>query len=488
MVADRTMKVAVVGCGRWGKNLARVFGDLGVLYAVCDTSKTQLANLDVAADVIRTTCYPEVLANQAVDAVAIATSPSSHEHVATCALKAGKDVFVEKPMAMTADGAQTLVDLAAKYDRILMVGHLLQYHPAVVRLRAMVTNGDLGKLRYIYSNRLNLGKLRTEENALWSFAPHDVSTILSLTGYEPDKVSCFGGAYVSEGVNDVTLMTMDFPDGVKAHIFVSWLHPFKEQRLVVVGSEGMAVFDDLAADKLVVYPHKVEWEDGKIPVVHKARGEVVPVDDHEYNEPLRLELEDFTVCVERRMTPRTDGYEGLRVVRTLERAQRALSPKVDFWRNAEHAADLKIHPTAVVDEPSYIGPGTKIWHFSHVTGGAWIGTNCTIGQNCYIAGIVGNNCKIQNNVSIYKGVTLEDNVFCGPSCVFTNVKRPKAHKKAGAYEETLLRNGCTIGANATIVCGVTIGCGALVAAGAVVTKDVPSGSIVVGNPAKEARL
>ena len=195
-----------------------------------------------------------------------------------------------------------------------MVGHILQYHPAVKKLKELITSGGLGKVQYIYSNRLNIGKLRTEENILWSFAPHDISVILMLIGEEPIRVSAFGGDYLNKGIYDTTLTTLEFGNEVKGHIFVSWLHPYKEQKFIVVGSKAMAVFDDVSKEKLFLYPHKIEWKDGKMPVAHKADYQVISVDS---GEPLRLELGHFIDCVLQRKRPLTDGHEGLRVLKTL---------------------------------------------------------------------------------------------------------------------------------------------------------------------------
>src|SRR5258706_11969407 len=200
--------------------------------------------------------------------------------MAKAALEAGKDVLVEKPLAIDVTHGETVANLAKANGRVLMVGHILRYHPAILKLQELVAGGALGKINYLYSNRLNIGKIRTEENILWSFAPHDISVILSLLNEMPTHVSCKGGAYLSSGVTDVTLSHFEFPSGVRAHIFVSWLHPFKEQKLVVVRSEKMAVFDDTVENKLVLYPHKVEWKN-RIPTAVKADGEVMALDNRE---------------------------------------------------------------------------------------------------------------------------------------------------------------------------------------------------------------
>jgi UDP-2-acetamido-3-amino-2,3-dideoxy-glucuronate N-acetyltransferase len=242
----------------------------------------------------------------------------------------------------------------------------------------------------------------------------------------------------------------------------------------------MAVFDDVSKEKLFLYPHKIEWKDGKIPIAQKADYKVIPVED---GEPLKLELSHFIDCVKSRKRPKTDGYEGIRVLKVLELAEKSLKGA----HLSTIGTDYFVHNTAVVDENVEIGKGTKIWHFSHILKGSKIGENCIIGQNVTIGPDVsiGNRCKIQNNVSIFKGVELEDDVFCGPSCVFTNVVNPRAFiERKQEFKKTLVKKGATIGANATIVCGITIGKYALIGAGSVITKDIPDYGLVYGNPGR----
>lgn len=479
--------VAVVGNGYWGKNLVRNFFQLGALRTVCDGNAALLSEARTKYPTIETCSdYRDVLRNDDIRGVVIATPAVRHFDMARAALQAGKDVFVEKPLALNVTEGAELVELAASRSRILMVGHILQYHPAVRKLKELVKQGALGRLEYIYSNRLNIGKIRAEENILWSFAPHDISVLLSLLGEEPQVVTCEGGSYLGQDVADVTLGQFQFANGVRAHVFVSWLHPFKEQRLVVVGSEQMAVFDDTAQDKLVLYPHRVEWKD-RVPTAVKAEAVRVPVDA---GEPLNLECREFLESMESRRTPLTDGREGLGVLRVLGACQEALTTHKRISLSSPDAP-LKpyfAHPTAVIDEPCEIGAGTKIWHFSHVLSGAKIGERCIIGQNCQVAGGVtmGNNVKVQNNVSIYAGAVIEDDVFLGPSCVLTNVTNPRSQvNRHSLYELTVIRRGATVGANATIVCGVELGRYSFVAAGAVVTKNVPDYALMVGNPARQ---
>lgn len=483
-------RIAVIGCGNWGRNLVRNFAELGALEAVVEADDKAATAISSKYGVRRAS-LSDVLADGKIDGVAIATPPSSHYSIARQALEAGKHAFVEKPLALDVKQAQELCELADRCDRRLMVGHVLQYHSAFLKLKEIVRSGGLGRLQYIYSNRLNFGLIRREEDILWSFAPHDVSMILSLVGSEPDHVEATGAYYLHPAIADVTTTHLAFPGGERAHIFVSWLHPSKEQKLVVVGDGGMAEFDDGAPPdrKLTIFPQKTEWLNG-IPRAVKAAGEAIAL---ESSEPLGMECRHFLECIETGERPRTDGREGLKVLRVLARASEALAqarrshPKHSSAKLETRFANVAIHESAYVDDDVQIAEGSKVWHFSHILGQSRIGKNVSIGQNVVIGPqvTIGNNCKIQNNVSVYQGVTLEDGVFCGPSCVFTNVNNPRAEiERKHEFRPTLVRRGATIGANATIVCGVTIGEYAFIAAGAVVTTDVPAFALVAGVPAR----
>ena len=558
--------VAVVGTGYWGKNLVRVFDKLEALHSVCDTEPGLVQALSVSDAVRRRSDYDEVLADPAIESVVIATPAATHYDVCRAALSAGKDVFVEKPLALEVEEGAELVALAEERDRILQVGHILRYHPAVLKLQEMISSGAMGRVEYIYSNRLNMGKLRTEENILWSFAPHDISVILALIGEQPIAVSSHGEAFLQRNISDVTLTSIEFPNNVKAHTFVSWLHPFKEQRLVVVGSEQMAVFEDSnPAEKLVAYAHRVEWHDGRIPIAVKGERRVVPI---AADEPLKVECEHFLDCCLNRIPPRTDGHEGLSVLRVLAAAEQSLrsggrmvvvrqpanghkhkalsgrvlaravaeevavaahvgaastvaaldsnrsdhaqlsldsppsipaptpdhsatrsvpSPHSSSLDHSPSAPPTFVHPTAVVDPGAELGDGTKVWHYTHISRGCRIGAGNVFGQNVFVADNVktGPGCKVQNNVSLYKGVELEDDVFCGPSCVFTNVIDPRAFiEKKSEFKATLVRHGASIGANATVICGHTLGRYCLIGSGAVVTRDVPDYALMTGVPAR----
>ncbi len=478
-------RVAVVGCGYWGKNLVRNFYELGALACVCDIREEALGEVHAKYGVKTTHDFESLLVDERIAAVVIATPAAQHYEMARKSLLHRKDVFVEKPLSLRSSEARELVELAAKQKRILMVGHILEYHPAVNELKRRVREGELGKIQYIYSSRLNLGKLRTEENILWSFAPHDISVILFLLGEMPERVFAQGGSYLNADIFDTTLTTLDFKSGVKAHIFVSWLHPFKEQKLTIAADRKMAVFDDTEPErKLILYSHRINWLD-RVPIAQKDGGELIPVPS---DEPLRLECEHFLEYLETRRRPRTDGESALRVLQVLEACEQSLRKKGQPVEIARQSPGYFAHLSAVIDEPCEIGEGTKIWHFSHVMVGSRLGRGCNLGQNVVISsGVrVGNNVKIQNNVSVYTGVELEDDVFCGPSMVFTNVINPRSHVvRKHEYKKTLVKKGASIGANATVVCGVTIGKYAFVGAGAVVTRDVPDYALVVGMPAKQ---
>jgi UDP-2-acetamido-3-amino-2,3-dideoxy-glucuronate N-acetyltransferase len=476
--------IAHIGLGYWGKNILRNLYELNVLKIACDSSEDTITERKKQfPEVEYTTKIEDIISNPEIKAVTIATPAETHYELAKKFLLSGKDVFVEKPIALAVKEGEELVEIAEKQGRILMVGHILQYHPAVIKLKELISSGSLGKIKYIYSNRLNIGKIRTEENILWSFAPHDISIILDLVGDELVEVSAFAGNYLMPKIYDIAIITLKFKNEIRAHIFVSWLHPFKEQRLVIIGSKAMVVFDDVSQEKLFFYPHNIEWKDGKIPIAQKADFEVIPIENQ---EPLKLELLHFIDCVKNRKRPKTDGYEGIKVLKVLEYAEKALM-KNNLKVAEKKEKDYYVHETAIIDEGVKIGEGTKIWHFTHILKGSKIGENCIIGQNVMIGPdvTIGNKCKIQNNVSLFKGVVLEDEVFCGPSCVFTNVLTPRAFiERKNEFKQTLVKKGATIGANATILCGITIGKYAMIGAGAVLTQDAPDYALFYGNPAR----
>jgi predicted dehydrogenase len=324
---DRAIRVGVVGLGYWGPNLARNFAAIGgcELTWLCDESIEARDKLVSSFSGAHATGELEDLLNDPeLDAIVLATPVPTHAALAIRVAEAGKHCFVEKPLATTAADAEAAVAAADRAGRILMVGHLLEYHPAVDRLKDLIERGELGALYYVYGNRLNLGKLRAEENALWSLGAHDVSVILHLIGEEPVECSAHGESYVRAPVQDVVFCFLRFPSGIVAHLHLSWLDPHKERRLTVVGARRMATFDDMLLDgKLTVYDKGFD-EDAH------TWGEYITRSGESFSpqitnaEPLRIECEHFVECIRSGTTPRSDGHSGLRVVRVLERLQHSL--------------------------------------------------------------------------------------------------------------------------------------------------------------------
>ncbi len=321
------IKIGVVGLGYWGPNLARNFDAIDgcELTWLCDASEAARTKLASAFPGAHTTAdLDDLLADNELDAVVLATPVPTHAELATRVLRAGKHCFVEKPLATTVADARQAVEAADETGRILMVGHLLEYHPAVTRLKELVEEDELGSLYYIYGNRVNLGQLRAEENALWSLGAHDVSVVLHLIDEEPIECSAHGESYVRGGVEDVVFCYLRFPSGKVAHLHLSWLDPHKERRITVVGSKRMATFDDMQIQgKLTVYDKGFDEDTS-------SWGEYIARAGESFSprissaEPLRLECEHFVDCIREGRTPRSDGHVGLRVVRVLEALQRSL--------------------------------------------------------------------------------------------------------------------------------------------------------------------
>ena len=318
--------IAVIGCGYWGQNIVRSASDAGILCAVSDTDHARAESFAQKYNV-RALRFEDVLTDNTIAGVMLAVPAPLHAKMAIAALGAGKHVFVEKPIALSISDAEAMVREADRANRILMVGHLLHYHPAFIALSDTVKSGALGSLRHIHSSRLNFGKIRTEENAFWSFAPHDVSMMLALAGREPQKTSATYSAGLPQSpLASTAHADFDFGQGLTGHIHVSWFNPFKEQRLTVVGTEAMAVFDDTQGwdKKLTLYKNTVVFENGR-PELNKGEVQAVPL---QQSEPLKDECLHFAMCVASGTTPRTDGHEGLRVLKAMHACDEAA-------RNAE---------------------------------------------------------------------------------------------------------------------------------------------------------
>ncbi|MBA2506498.1 MAG: Gfo/Idh/MocA family oxidoreductase [Thermoleophilaceae bacterium] len=321
------VRVGVVGLGYWGPNLARNFDRLpeAELAWICDGSDDQRERFAREFPDARATAdLDDLLGDEDLDAVIVATPVPTHADLAVRVLEAGKACFVEKPLALSLEDAERVVAAAEKADRTLMVGHLLEYHPGLVRLGELASSGELGDIHYIYGNRLNLGKLRTNENALWSLGAHDISVVMSLAGEDPEDMRAVGESYMNPGVEDVVFAYLRFPSGLAAHLHLSWLDPHKERRFTVVGSKRMATFDDMAAEnKLTIYDKGFDQDFRSYGEYIARSGDVMsPAVSNE--EPLRIECRHFVECVRDGTEPRSGAASGLRVVRALETLQRSL--------------------------------------------------------------------------------------------------------------------------------------------------------------------
>jgi predicted dehydrogenase len=324
------LDVAVVGVGGWGKNLARTYYQIPECHLkyICDLDEQKLENLRLQLPgTTLTTRFDELLQDTALKAIAIATTAATHYPLCKAALQAGKDVFVEKPFVLSITEAEDLIQIAAQEDRILMVGHLLEYHPVMRRLKQMIEYKELGDIYYIYTQRVNLGVVRNDENALWNFSPHDISSILYLLGKEPSDVSARGQCYLQRDIEDVVFLTLNFNGKSMAHIHVSWLDPHKIRRITIVGSKKMAVFDDVeTTEKLRVYDKSAEQNtnyNSFAEYVTLRFGDVT-IPHVKMEEPLRLECQHFLDCVRERKQPLSDGMDGLRVLKVLNAAQHSL--------------------------------------------------------------------------------------------------------------------------------------------------------------------
>ena len=337
------VKIGQIGLGAWGKNLLRTVQGLPETSVVvaCDSDQQPLSKLSPAYPGVQFTDDPrQVLENRALDAIVIATPPASHFDLASRAMENGKDVFVEKPMVLGIDDGRRLLEIADQTNKILMVGHIMEYHPASLKLKEYVDSGKLGKIHYLYATRVNLGKVRDIENSLWSFAPHDISLIVFLLARMPVRVTATGADYLQKGIEDVSFMTMHFEDKTMAHIHVSWLDPHKERKLTIVGSKMMAVFDDTeSSEKIWLYDRGVDTK-----MDYNTYGEYlslragdITIPKIDSAEPLKLECQHFINSVKTRTQPRSDGRDGLRILTILNAAQKSME---------QGGAPMEIFPNA----------------------------------------------------------------------------------------------------------------------------------------------
>ncbi|MEW6237042.1 MAG: Gfo/Idh/MocA family oxidoreductase [Candidatus Omnitrophota bacterium] len=479
-------KICVAGAGNWGKNHVKTLHSLGCLAGVVEPDEKRLAEIREAYPGVKLFHDIHEAVKEDFDGFTVAAPAKSHFQVAELILNRRKPVLVEKPLALTVADAKRLAGLADKMGVSLMVGHVLLFHPAIQTIKELIQSGKIGKLQYIYSNRLNLGMVRTEENILWSFAPHDIAIFQYLIGEKPMEIVSRGGVFLQPAIHDSTMTVLTYPGNVVGHIFVSWLHPFKEHRIVAIGSKGMLSYEDSSEEKnLLFYEKSIDWIQGE-PIKREGATAIIP---YERKMPLTEEMKYFLGHIDGPPPEISNGKNGVEVLEILEKATESLLSGGAARVEKKKEADYYVHPSSYIDDNVEIGEGTKIWHFSHVQSHSRIGKRCVLGQNVNVGNnvVIGDYVKIQNNVSIYEGVELEDYVFCGPSMVFTNILDPRSkypQKGSQFYLKTLVKEGASIGANATIVCGHTLGRHAFIAAGAVVTKDVPDYALMAGIPAR----
>jgi len=324
------VNLGLIGLGTWGKNVLRNFEslpDCKVLLG-CDSNPDQIKKVQPNHPRLDFTHkMEEVLQHKKIDAVIIVTPPASHFELAKQALLNDKDVFVEKPMVLEVEKGKEILELSEKRKKILMVGHIMEYHPATLKLKETIEKGELGKIYYLYATRVNLGKVRDIENALWSFAPHDISMILYLLDKEPLSVTATGECYIQKdkGIEDVVFMTMHFEDGVMAHIHVSWLDPHKERKLTIVGDKKMAVVDDMqSSEKIRIYDKGARLDYNSYGEFLSLRSGDILIPKLDSYEPLKAECQHFLECMKQRKTPRSDARDGLRVLKVLAAAQKSL--------------------------------------------------------------------------------------------------------------------------------------------------------------------
>ena len=484
--------VGVVGAGYWGKNHVKTFFELGVLHTICETDeKIRESMRKLYPSVQISANFSEVISNPQIKAVVIVVPAPFHYDLTKQALEANRHVLVEKPLTLSVEQSKELRDLARQRNLILVSGHLMLFHPAFVKMKELIRDGAIGQVSHVHVKRMGLGIFR-EEDVIWSLGVHDISMLLNLFGI-PSTVSAVGNniTLTRPHVHDYACALLSWREGdVIAKVETSWISNQKEQCFTVVGTRATIVFDDCKDwhEKLVLYgpfSDAASVVPRAVPSTSLGRRNI----SVDRTLPLTGLCDAFSKAVSAGTRILiNDASESIDVAAVVLAALKSISTNGSNQKVASNSLSFFAHPSALVDDETVVGAGTKIWHFSHVMSNCKIGTNCSLGQNVVVhpGSSLGNNCKVQNNVSIYGGVSCGDHVFLGPSMVFTNVKTPRSQFEAhGKWVITRLNDGVSVGANATIVCGTTLGNNCFVGAGAVVCKNVKPFAVVVGNPAKQ---
>ncbi len=498
MILDNSkLKIAVIGCGSWGKKLFTAFYEVGFFPVICDVDEKKLNWYENHYPNLQTYHTAEkVLIDPSIEAVAIASPFENHFEFARKALLAGKHVYFERPLMVTADQREELGLLSREQKRVLTVAGVLKHYPVFSLLQEIVAKGELGNLKYIYASRLSAGEIGEDENILWSFSPHDVAMILGLSGELPEFVAATGANYFHKKIADLTTSYMKFPSGLRAHLFVSWLHPENNNKLVVVGDKKMAVFQDKknSCQKLYIYPHQISWEH-EMHVPQKAKAEIINI----YQDELICEdIERFVSSVKEQRGAVNLDDEGEQVMEILNAGQLSINQNGDkVFLGAGRQFGIMSMPLPIIDamqQGKMLADGVTLLDeeqtgdMDHeiICDEELVICNDTTGSFLPFYRLTkdGKGCKIRNNLSIIEDLLLESefeyedqNLKWFQSSVFLNQDR-------NDERQTVVKKGVTLGAGCTIARGTTIGEYAYIGAGAVVVNDVPPHALVVGSPAK----
>lgn len=325
MSSNIKKNICVIGAGKWGQNHIRTLDSMDCLYGVVDNNISAINNIKTTYPDVKT--FDNILdaMNNEVDGFVIATPAPTHFKLAKDLIENKYNLLIEKPMTLNSEDAKKLVDMSSKYGTKLMVGHILLFHPAIIKIKELIDQNKIGKLQYIYSNRLNLGKVRTQENVFWSFAPHDISILQYLVKSYPIEVKSHGSSFLQPGIHDTTMTHLSYNDNIKAHIYLSWLHPFKEHRIVVIGSDGMLSFEDSSQSKeIIFYDKKVTFNDN-IPIEKNGAEEIIFYDE---KQPLKEELKYFISSFDNKNMNKSDASNGFDVIKILEQATNSLKSEI----------------------------------------------------------------------------------------------------------------------------------------------------------------